>query len=84
MRTFFQSSSMASMRERFQKDGAQDFKDVLKAYKPMGVQGMKDKSQTLIQGGLVCFDGTKETFFHKDEGTGAHADFGKALASLSL
>ncbi len=29
---------MASMRARFQKDGAQDFKDVLKAYKPMGVQ----------------------------------------------
>ncbi len=46
------------------------------------LQGMKDKSQTLIQGGVVCFDGTRETFFHKDEGTGAHADFDAAIATL--
>lgn len=38
--------------------------------------------QGLQQGGLLCFDGTQSVFSHKDQATGAHADFDDAVASL--
>jgi len=80
MRTFFDKSTATSMQDRWSKDGADDLKSVMKSYKPL--MNLKENSQSLIQGGLVCFDGTQSVFFHKDQGTGAHADFEKALQSL--
>merc|ERR1712241_619518 len=82
MRTFFDKSTAFSMQKRFSADGAQDLKDVMKNYKPL--MNLKDNKQSLIQGGVVCFDGTKDVFFHKDEGTGAHADFEKAIKSFKV
>ena len=82
MRTFFDKSTAFSMQKRFSKDGADDLKNVMKSYKPL--MNLKDNKQSLIQGGVVCFDGTKDVFFHKDEGTGAHADFEKAIKSFKV
>lgn len=79
MRTFFDKSTAFSMQKRFSADGAQDLKDVMKNYKMLPP---KENTQTLIQGGLVCFDGWNDVFFHKDEGTGAHADFDAAIRAL--
>jgi len=82
MRTFFDKSTARSMQDRWSRDGADDLRSVMKSYKPL--MNLKENSQSLIQGGLVCFDGTQSVFFHKDEGTGAHADFDKALQSLQV
>lgn len=79
MRTFFDKSSMKSMQKRFSSDGAKDLKGVMKDYKMLPP---KQNTQTLIQGGVICFDGTSDVFFHRDEGTGAHADFDKAVSAL--
>lgn len=81
MRTFFDKSTANSMKERFSKNGADDLKNVMRDnYKPL--MGVKDTKQTLIQGGLICFNGGQSVFFHKDQGTGAHADFDAALDTL--
>mmetsp|Transcript_39363 Transcript_39363/g.84287 ORF Transcript_39363/g.84287 Transcript_39363/m.84287 type:complete len:86 (+) Transcript_39363:539-796(+) len=68
------------MKDRFLSDGASDLQDILKRWKPW----LPPKQiQGLQQGGLVCFDGTRKAFFHRDESTGAHADFAKALETLA-
>ena len=79
MRTFFDKSTAFAMQKRISGNGAQDLKDVMKSYKMLPP---KQNTQTLIQGGVACFDGSKDVFFHKDEGTGAHADFDAAVRAL--
>lgn len=80
-RTFFDVSTPFSFKDRFLKDGAKDMQNILKRWKPW----LPPKSnQGLLQGGMVCFDGTDAVSFHKDEGTGAHADFDRALGSLGI
>ena len=81
MRTFFDKSTANAMQRRFSADGAKDLKDVMSNYKMLPP---KQNTQTLIQGGVVCFDGTQDVFFHKDEGTGAHADFDEAIAAFGV
>jgi len=58
-----------------------DLQDILKRWKPW----IPPKSnQGFQQGGLVCFQGTDATFLHKDEATGAHADFDQVLKTILL
>lgn len=80
-RTFFDVATPFSMRDRIFRDGMSDLQDILKRWKPW----IPPKSnQGFQQGGLVCFQGTDATFLHKDEATGAHADFDQVLKTILL
>ena len=50
------------MQKRFSANGAKDLQDVMKNYKMLPP---KQNTQTLIQGGVICFDGKRDVFFHK-------------------
>jgi len=78
-RTFFDVRTPFSMRDRFFKDGAKDLVEVLKRWKPWIPP---KQSQTVLQGGVACFDGRECTFLHRDPSTGAHADWKSVLRTL--
>merc|ERR1712003_124725 len=78
-RTFFDIATPFSMRDRIFRDGMSDLQDILKRWKPWLPPKQKQGFQ---QGGLLCFEGGKATFLHKDEATGAHADFDEVLNTL--
>lgn len=75
-RTFLSPATPFSFLERFQKDGAEDMRALLPGWKPW-IPPKAD--QGLQQGGLLVFDGQDALYFHRDEGTGAHADFEKVV-----
>jgi len=78
-RTFFHPATPFSMRDRIMNGSTKDLQEILSRWKPWIPPKL---DQGLQQGGLLCFDGTQSVFSHKDQATGAHADFDDAVASL--
>lgn len=78
-RTFFNAATPSAMKDRFLADSAKDLQNIMPRWKPWLPP---KQTQGLQQGGLICFDGKETIYFHKDEATGAHADFDKVLKIL--
>lgn len=78
--TFFGSETAFSFLRRMrQPGGMDDLKDVMRVWTkgPLWVPPKQD--QAFQQGGMFVFDGTQCVFSHKDQATGAHADFAEVL-----
>jgi len=75
-RTFFNPATPYAMLARFQKDGAQDLRDVLGRWK-IWIPPKQD--QAFQQGGTFILDGTTTVFEHFDQSTGDHPDLDTVL-----
>jgi len=51
-------------------------------YKPLTPQGDDALDKTMVQGGVVAFQGTTQVFKHRDTSVGVHAQLEKVLAAL--
>mmetsp|Transcript_1187 Transcript_1187/g.2508 ORF Transcript_1187/g.2508 Transcript_1187/m.2508 type:complete len:175 (+) Transcript_1187:366-890(+) len=60
-----------------------DLEQATKIYKPLLPQGEKSFDLTLVQGGVLVFNGNQEVFKHRDTSVGVHADLQRVLASLT-
>ena len=75
-RTFLAVSTPFSIKDRIEKDGAEDLREILPRWKPW----LPPKAdQGLQQGGTFVFKGREAVLAHYDESTGAHADFQTVL-----
>ena len=79
-RTFFNAASPFAIKDRIEKDGAEELRDVMPRWKPWIPPRL---DQGLQQGGLLIFEGNKQVFTHYDEATGAHADLQEVLSTAT-
>lgn len=79
-KTFFDPSTPFAIKDRIEKDGASDLRDVLPRWKPW----LPPKAdQGLQQGGLLVFSGQECVYRHDDPSTGAHADMAKVIEAAA-
>lgn len=64
----------------YTNDDLEAAKDI---YKPLMPQGDQVMDKTLVQGGVVVFQGNQEVFMHKDSSVGVHAELSDVLEAVN-
>jgi len=59
-----------------------DLEEAVKIYKPLTPQGDGALDKTLVQGGVLAFEGDIQTFKHRDTSVAVHADPEKVFAAV--
>jgi hypothetical protein len=60
-----------------------DLEAATKIYKPLMPQGEQVMDKTLVQGGVVVFQGNQQVFMHKDISVGVHAELSDVLEAVN-
>eukprot|EP00439_Symbiodinium_sp_Y106_P044251 s4615_g5.t1 len=58
-----------------------DLETAKEIYKPLMPQGDNSFDKTLVQGGVLVFNGQKQIYRHRDTSVGVHADLTKVMAA---
>jgi len=61
-----------------------DLEEAVKIYKPLTPQGDNALDKTMVQGGVLAFEGDKQFFKHRDTSVGVHASPEKVFAAIGV